>query len=238
MFKNYVFDLYGTLLNIRTDENLPELWEKFAQFYKFHGADFSPEELKAAFETECKTLSKDSTYKYPEIQLEYVFQNLFKKKGVELSIGECVTAGQFFRILSTVQYVSLYPGVKDLLCALRKKGKKLYVLSNAQKIFTWNEMVATGIEKSFDGIIFSSDYGCAKPDPEFYGILNKKYGLIPEETIMIGNDPETDIEGGKRAGLHTLYIHSNISPQGKPAPEADFIIPDGDFTKIKELILK
>ena len=238
MFKNYVFDLYGTLLNIRTDESLPELWEKFAQFYKFHGADFTPEGLKAAFETECKTLSKDSTYKYPEIQLENVFQNLFKKKGVELSIGECVTAGQFFRILSTVQYVSLYPGVKDLLCALRKKGKKLYVLSNAQKIFTWNEMVATGIEKSFDGIIFSSDYGCAKPDPEFYGILNKKYGLIPEETIMIGNDPETDIEGGKRAGLHTLYIHSNISPQGKPAPEADFIIPDGDFTKIKELILK
>ena len=55
---------------------------------------------------------------------------------------------------------------------------------------------------------------------------------------MIGNDPETDIEGGKRAGLHTLYIHSNISPQGKPVPEADFIIPDGDFTKIKELILK
>lgn len=99
-------------------------------------------------------------------------------------------------------------------------------------------MVATGIEKSFDGIIFSSDYGCAKPDPEFYGILNKKFGLNPKETIMIGNDPETDIAGGKKAGLHTLYIHSNISPQGKEMPKADFVIPDGDFTKIKDLILK
>lgn len=238
MFKNYVFDLYGTLLNIRTDENLPELWGKFAQFYKFHGADFTPEELKAEFNSECKNLSKNSPYKYPEIQLEYVFQNLFKKKGVELSIGECITAGQFFRILSTTEYASLYPGVRELLCALKEKGKKLYVLSNAQKIFTWNEMVATGIGKSFDGILFSSDYGCAKPDPEFYSVLINKFGLNPDETIMIGNDPDSDVAGGKRAGFHTLYIHSNISPQGKPMPKADFVIPDGDFTKIKDLILK
>ena len=27
-YENYIFDLYGTLIDIRTDENKPEFWEK------------------------------------------------------------------------------------------------------------------------------------------------------------------------------------------------------------------
>lgn len=30
MYKNYIFDLYGTLIDIRTDEWSEEPWEEFA----------------------------------------------------------------------------------------------------------------------------------------------------------------------------------------------------------------
>ena len=30
---------------------------------------------------------------------------------------------------------------------------------------------------------------------------------------MVGNDGVCDIMGAKRVGLHTLYVHSNISPK-------------------------
>ena len=31
-YENYIFDLYGTLVDIHTDEEKTELWEKLAQF--------------------------------------------------------------------------------------------------------------------------------------------------------------------------------------------------------------
>ncbi len=33
MYRNCIFDLYGTLVDIHTDEVKPELWEKLALFY-------------------------------------------------------------------------------------------------------------------------------------------------------------------------------------------------------------
>ena len=32
-YQNYVFDLYGTLVDIHTDEEQQMLWEKMAMFY-------------------------------------------------------------------------------------------------------------------------------------------------------------------------------------------------------------
>ena len=38
MYDTCIFDLYGTLVDIRTDENKEELWEKLSLFYAFYGA--------------------------------------------------------------------------------------------------------------------------------------------------------------------------------------------------------
>ncbi len=55
----------------------------------------------------------------------------------------------FFRALST-DYVRLYPGTQQMLASLKKKWtKKVYLLSNAQRIFTAYEMNVLGITKYF-----------------------------------------------------------------------------------------
>ena len=38
-------------------------------------------------------------------------------------------------------------------------------------------------------------------------------------SIMVGNDGRCDIDGARRAGLATLYVRSNLSPQ-EPWPRA------------------
>ena len=50
-----------------------------------------------------------------------------------------VHTGQFFRVMST-EYIKLYPGTKEMLKELKKAGKNVYLLSNAQRIFTAYEM--------------------------------------------------------------------------------------------------
>ena len=222
-YENYIFDLYGTLVDIHTDEEKTELWEKLAQFYGYYGAVYTAEELKNAYA--CLTgqkedalrqemgpdaaMKKDDAHEaHPEIEIEEVFLALFQKKGVQADIELAIHAGQFFRILST-EYIRLYDGAKELLAALRETGKKVYLLSNAQRIFTAYELK----------------------------LLLDKHHILPEESIMIGNDAVSDIKGAKEVGLHTFYIHSNISPDTEKKPDADHVLMQMDLAKVRQILI-
>ncbi len=50
MYKNYIFDFYGTLADIHTDEQRSSVWEKMALFYGYYRARYEPGELKEAYE--------------------------------------------------------------------------------------------------------------------------------------------------------------------------------------------
>ena len=51
MYKDLIFDLYGTLVDIHTEEN-DLVWEKTALYFGYYGAHYTPEALKAAFEAQ------------------------------------------------------------------------------------------------------------------------------------------------------------------------------------------
>ncbi|MGN1051422.1 MAG: HAD hydrolase-like protein, partial [Acutalibacteraceae bacterium] len=68
--------------------------------------------------------------------------------------------------------------------------------------------------------------------------LIKKHNLKKSETIMIGNDYLSDINGSRNVGISSLYIHQSISPDIKGKLNSDFSVMDGDVTKIKKLIVK
>ncbi|MDD6848642.1 MAG: HAD family hydrolase [Oscillospiraceae bacterium] len=242
MYKNYVFDLYGTLIDINTNEWSMNLWKKLAILYSYKQAHYTPKELKKAYgeyvEQEKKSVGRrHREYTVIDIKIEKVFKKLFNAKGVKCTkrdIEEICTA---FRCYST-SYIKLYDGVIDLLETLKSKGKKIYLLSNAQRKFTENELNMFGLIPYFDGIIISSDEECSKPDPHYYNILLDRYSLDPNETIMVGNDYISDIQGSKDVGLDSLYIHQSISPEIKGELVADYKVMDGNVYKIKELIVK
>lgn len=245
MYQNYIFDLYGTLVDINTNESKPYVWKKVAELYAYYGAIYTPAEFKKEYLRLCdkhtKALRAKNGADYPEIQLEYVFMELFTEKGVEISMDTVRVIGQAFRAIST-KFLCLYDGVIDLLDSIHAHDKKAYLLSNAQEMFTKHEMIALGIFDKFDGIVFSSDEGLCKPEERFFRVVIDRYHLDIKESIMIGNDAGTDIKGANNIGLDSLYIHSDISPEVKDLTGADipatYKIMDGDFTKVKELILK
>ena len=238
MYKNYVFDLYGTLVDIDTDEDSDLLWEKLSLFYKFKGAAYSPISLKKAYIKKVKKAQNAITNtNYPDIVIEEVFDELFKDKNVHVSKDTLYDTAHLFRIFS-INYIKLYDGVIELLELLKKKGKKIYLLSNAQRIFTLYEMKTLGIDKYFDDIFFSSDYGTCKPDSTFFNSLLTKHNLNIKESIMIGNDPYSDIKGAINVGLNSLYIHSNQSPKEISNIESTYKIMKMDIKQIGELTIK
>ena len=76
MYQTCIFDLYGTLVDIHTDEDSDKLWEKMALFYGFYGACYKIEEMKAAYKAIVQKMEKgkegirrDSHEAFPEIQI-------------------------------------------------------------------------------------------------------------------------------------------------------------------------
>jgi putative hydrolase of the HAD superfamily len=114
------------------------------------------------------------------------------------------STAQFFRVLSR-DTLSLYDGVKELLDELKRKKKNVYLLSNAQEVFTIPEMKVLGLLSYFDEIYISSVIGIKKPDTRFMDALVRRENLEKSESIMIGNDQTTDIQIAKDFGMDSLY---------------------------------
>ena len=175
--------------------------------------------------------------KHVDIDLTIVFRELYENKGYKPSDEEVNLTASFFRCIST-EFIKLYDGVVDFLEALKKKGKKIYLLSNAQRSFTVPELKMMGLYDYFDGILISSDHLVSKPDVGFFDILFKKYKLKKIESVMIGNDFISDISGAYNFGIRSLYIHQEISSPITGELLSDWAIMDGDFRKIQSKILR
>ena len=128
----------------------------------------------------------------------------------------------------------LYDGVTELLDTIKANGGCIYLLSNAQRTFTENELNMLGLTPYFDGICISSDEECSKPDSHYFQILFDRYGLKKEESVMVGNDYLSDIGGAADFGIDSVYIHQSISPEIKGELRSSFAVMDGDVYKITQ----
>lgn len=230
--KNFAFDLYGTLIRIKTDENSPKFRKKIsALFNKLCGTniDFWAEYDKIFSAVE------------PEDELDFikVVTGIAERGGAKLSSESAQKFALKFRKLSTVR-IGVYSGVRKALKALKDSGARLYVLSNAQSSFTLAEIKKCRLLKYFDGIELSSDFGKKKPCKEFFLHLAKKYNLSLSETVYTGNDYVCDIKSSKSLGMTAVYVHTDISPDEDDFATvkelADFAV-DSDFAKVGKYLL-
>lgn len=244
MIRNVIFDLYGTLVDIRTDEFSLDFWRKAVQVFAMGGASFSPGELRTSYTKYVKRALrrerlKHPTYKHVDIDLLHVFRRLYDDKGINADVKLLLDTARRFRKDSTL-FIRLYDGALELLEGLREAGKKIYLLSNAQESFTVPEMEDLDILRYFDGMMISSTERVSKPQKQFFEKLLDRYSLDPQECLMVGNDKNADMLGAKGVGIDGLYIHQEISPEVKDENEvcARWKIMDGDVRKILPLILE
>lgn len=244
MYSNIIFDLYGTLIDIRTDEYSLDFWRRAVQVFAMGGASFSPGELRTAYSKYVRRAYmreklRHPTYKHLDVDLLEVFRKLYAMKGLSPDEVQLRDTAYKFRKAST-EHINLYDGVTEMLEGLRAAGKKIYLLSNAQESFTIPEMDELGILGYFDGIMISSEERVSKPQKQFFNKLLDKYNLKPEECLMVGNDMNSDMLGAESAGIDGLYIHQDISPDVYDENEihAKWKIMDGDVHKILGYILE
>jgi putative hydrolase of the HAD superfamily len=211
MYKNIIFDLYGTLVDIQTDEQKPEFWKAFSEVLCHEGLSYTQRELQSQYLTLVKeALARVTHSAYPDTRVYSILETLFQLRLVPVTPEKLLWITQQFRKLST-DYIRLYEGIPELLQKLKHHGLKLFILSNGQREFSEGELKELGIYHFFDGLYFSADYEMSKPDPQFFRVLLEREQLTLSECIMVGNDHTTDIAGANAVKMASIYIHSNHS---------------------------
>ncbi|MCR5148275.1 MAG: HAD family hydrolase [Eubacterium sp.] len=228
-YKNYLFDLYGTLVDISTDEQSKKLWKKLAKIYACYGAEYKAKELKKEFfrmdREERKLLKLESGCDHPEIKLEKVFIRLLceapqilSDRSISIRMPENLAVwaelmANTFRTLSR-DYLRLFPDTLETLDRLRERGSKVFLLSNAQAIFTIPEICLMRLDEHMDKLYISSDYGVMKPDFRFINKLVQEEGIDISESVMIGNEVRSDVKVAQSCGMDGILLNNyNISPE-------------------------
>lgn len=223
---NFVFDLYGTLVDIWTDEERRELWEGLAELL---GEDKSAfDGVKFEYVSLCH---KAKTHQYHEIDLLSVFREMLSSRGLDTHKAQHIA--DEFRRISMVR-IKAFHGVKSMLKELRSLGG-VYLLSNAQSCFTMNEIESLGLKGLFDGIIISSDVGVKKPSTGVFEIAFNKFGITPDNSVYVGNDLRDDVLGASGAGMTTVYIPTEQSGRYDNMPEPDYRVKN--HRELKRLLL-
>lgn len=251
MVNNYLFDLYGTLVDLRANEEKITLWRALARLFSMYGAIYTASELKKEYKKQCRLYrdkywpvmkeqysAPDLAWNHVEMDFEEMFGNMFRNKGIEPDFHMIESAALTFRAVS-LQYIKLFDGVSDMLDRLHAEGHKTYMLSNAQAIFTDPEVYSLGIHDKFDGIMYSSNAGIMKPTPYFYEKIIREFNLEKDKCIMVGNDYYSDIMGAERFGIRSIFVNTHCSiGADEKMPESCTMIDDIRLVGIEGIIKK
>ena len=77
--KTYIFDLYGTLIDIHTDLHNHKVWKVLSDMYACYGAIYTPEQFKQAYLKFNKEEWKRVEELHPDTYIDIQFKNVFKR---------------------------------------------------------------------------------------------------------------------------------------------------------------
>ena len=186
MIKNIIFDIGNVILKFNRDTLL-------RHFY--NGDEF--EFLKEKLFYEWEKLDEDlvSLQEYKDNVLSSIPKHLHN-----FATG----------VLDNWEYFVRYTeGIIDFIYSLKKRGYKLYILSNMTRHFIERDYKFP-ILKEFDGIVYSAPIKMVKPDPKIYEYILHKFSLNPSECLFI-DDTKKNLVEATRFGIKTFHFENNLS---------------------------
>ncbi|MGB0879153.1 MAG: YjjG family noncanonical pyrimidine nucleotidase [Polaribacter sp.] len=108
------------------------------------------------------------------------------------------------------EFKSLFEGTIELLEYLKNKYE-LHIITNGFEEVQNKKMLNSNIYQYFKQIITSESVGVKKPNPRVFEYALEIAKAKKEESIMIGDDLEADIQGALNTGL--TAIHCNFDNQ-------------------------
>lgn len=209
MINTVIFDFDGTMAD--TNDVVVNSWQHTYKTYLGHEV---PREV-----------IMESFGEPLEITMKKVFPNEDQEEVIE-----CYRSYQ--RDVFT-EVIDLFPGIYELIVALKKGGFKIGIVTSRIKATTRGAVEKFGLADYIDNIVSCEDTTSHKPNPEPVLLALKNLGAKTEEAVMVG-DSIFDILCAKNAGVKTALVGwAEAFSIDKATPETK---PDFYMEKAMDLI--
>lgn len=204
--KGMIFDCYGTLIDINTDESSSYTYDAVSKWLQYQGVKIDSLVLKEEYRNKAKYIVESSAESHPEIKVEEVFESICSENAIwEIDAQKLgIETSRVFRSAS-LRTIEAYP--QSLMFIEKYRDLHKCIVSNGQRVFSELELQFLGLHQHFDFIIFSSDVGYKKPDTRMFEQALEIMGLEAHEVMSIGDTPENDIFPPQELGMQAMHIH-------------------------------
>lgn len=193
MYKNFLFDLDGTLLPMDMDEFIKlyftSLCKRFSPVLRV-----APDTLMNAVWKGTAAMGKNDN----SVTNKEVFWKVASDScGMDLT--EYIDQFDDYYLTEFIeakQATGTNPYAKKCVEYIKKKGGRLIAATNPifPEVATMRRLNWAGVSPNdFDYITFYENSGVCKPNLDYFRMICDKCSIKPEESIMIGNDVDEDM---------------------------------------------
>lgn len=216
-YKHIFFDLDHTLWDFEANSNetLGDLYE----IYDFDQFGFKLPQFLEIYHIENALLWND--YNHGRINQEELRKTRFTRVLTALGLNtEQVPLGideKYLEICPKKPYVM--PHTFTILDYLRK-DYDLHIITNGFEDVQAIKLSTSGLKDYFEGVITSELAGYKKPSREIFDFAMEHTNSDRAQSIMIGDNLETDIAGAKNAELDQVFFNpAKVDHSAKPTYE-------------------
>jgi HAD superfamily hydrolase (TIGR01549 family) len=194
------FDLWKTLVTSHCKEPVWDL-----QRILGHGINSSGDTVEPTFIADDEFLRHCLTTPIAE-PLTFMQETARKFNGAQPTDGGLE---RFLEVLrQESQCTARYLDVKATVATLIERGYRVGVISNLWAFPASYIFDQTGLGKLFpeESRIYSFEAGFRKPDPEIFYAACERFGVNPEECLMVGDNLEADVRGALKVGMKAALI--------------------------------
>lgn len=113
------------------------------------------------------------------------------------------------------EHVRFLPGAEDFLRALREKGVRIALVTNAHRDSLKVKATQTGLLNYFDVVFSSHNFGVPKEHPDFWHQLEAALQFDPSRTLFVDDSHSVLTAAHKHGIAHIFAISKPDSTMGK-----------------------
>ena len=107
------------------------------------------------------------------------------------------------------------PGALEFLARLRARGKRVLLTTNAHPISLAIKNGQTGLERHFDELVSSHEFGSPKESAQFWARLAESHAVVPDSTLFV-DDSASVVAAARAAGI--AYVYQVLQPDSTLPP--------------------
>jgi len=203
-YRHLFFDLDHTLWDY--DRNVQESLSELYEVYQLINCGITNAEkfIQSFYNVNFKLWAMYDVGKIDKESLrETRFKLIFENAGTDPNLVPKVMEDDFMHRTSSKPH--LLPYTIEILDYL-KPHYGLHIISNGFNESQSKKMKASGLTPYFDLVVTSETTGHKKPDPKIFQYALDKLGTKNSETIMIGDNPNSDILGAIQSQIDNVYF--------------------------------